>query len=46
MELVYDAEREAAAWTKLKEKYARSPWSPLAEQRIASLKSGETPVNK
>ena len=43
MELVYDAEREAAAWSTFKGKYAKSPWSPLAEQRIASLKSGGTP---
>jgi len=41
MDLIYDAEKEMAAWSTLREKYKASPWSALAEKRIASLKSGE-----
>lgn len=44
MELIYDADKEMAAWSAFKKKYPTSPWSALAEKRIASLKSGETSV--
>jgi len=44
IELIYDAEKEMAAWSAFKKKYPASPWSALAEKRIASLKSGETSV--
>jgi hypothetical protein len=38
MNLMYDAEKEIEAWSTFKQKYAASPWSALAEKRIASLK--------
>jgi hypothetical protein len=38
-QLTYDAKRELEAWLAFKKKYADSPWTTLAEKRIAALKS-------
>jgi hypothetical protein len=38
-QVVYDASKEAKAWSAFKDKYADGPWATLADQRILALRS-------
>jgi len=38
-QLTYDARRELEAWSAFRKQYADSPWTVLADRRIASLRA-------